>query len=89
MTSELLHAVEKLRLSRSEEGIGEDDCIDDVDELDQQRPKKRTKQDHEALKTDLEAKFLSPPTAFRPEWLNKLQQYVTMERAIEIGSRIL
>lgn len=72
MTSDLLHAVERLRMSKGEEGLGEDDCIDD--ELDLQRPRKRIKQDHKALKTGLEIDFLSPPTSFRPEWLNKLQQ---------------
>lgn len=46
-----------------------------IDELmDQQRPRKRSKQSEGELKNDLEARFLSPSTSFSTAWLNKLQQ---------------
>lgn len=73
MTSELLEAVEKVRID-ADEGILGEECIDDV--LHNQRPKKRTKRDREALKRELEKQFLTPPRSFGPEWLNRLQQYV-------------
>lgn len=71
MTSDLVRAVEALALGA---GGKEENCIDD--RLGQQRPRTKVKRDHEALRTELESNFLNPPTAFSPEWLNRLQQYV-------------
>ena len=70
MTSDILHAVERLHLNNG--NSSEDSCIDDI--LSQQLPRKRTKRDPEALKEELENAILSPPTSFGAEWLNKLQQ---------------
>lgn len=50
----------------------DDDWIDSI--LDEQRPPKRIKQNHEELKQELEQKYLTPSTTFSTEWLNKLQQ---------------
>jgi antiviral helicase SKI2 len=72
MADSLLTALEKVRLSSSTSEA--DDWIDHI--LDSQRPRKRIKQDPEALKLSLEEKYLTPSTSFSPEWLNKLQQYL-------------
>jgi antiviral helicase SKI2 len=71
MTDDLLSALERVQLS-SEHADVANDWIDSI--LDDQRPRKRIKQDREALKHELEEKFLNPSTSFSPEWLNKLQQ---------------
>ncbi|OJJ46626.1 hypothetical protein ASPZODRAFT_152081 [Penicilliopsis zonata CBS 506.65] len=39
-----------------------------------QRPRKRVRQDAEALKAELERDFLTPSPRFSPEWLNRLQR---------------
>ena len=69
MTEDLLRAVGELTLRM--------DKVDDTnidDKLSRRRPKSHTVHDPEALKRDLEAEFSTPPTAFGPEWLNRLQQ---------------
>ena len=69
MTSDLLRAVRESTLRMDE--------VDDAnidDKLCHQRPKSRTDHDPNALKRDLESDFLTPPTAFGLEWLNRLQQ---------------
>ncbi|XHG03308.1 hypothetical protein AWENTII_006619 [Aspergillus wentii] len=38
------------------------------------RPRKRTRQTAEDLKTSLETEFLTPSSQFSPEWLNRLQR---------------
>lgn len=38
------------------------------------RPRKRTRQTAEDLKTSLETDFLTPSSQFSPEWLNRLQR---------------
>lgn len=70
MEDSLVNALERVHLGASNEEA--DNWIDDI--LDLQRPRKRVKQDSEALKLSLEQKFLTPSTKFSPEWLNKLQQ---------------
>jgi len=72
MADSLLSALEKIHLCNSAIQDKEDDWIDHI--LDEQRPRKRTKQDPEELKKELERKFLTPSTSFSTEWLNKLQQ---------------
>ena len=70
MADSLITALENVRLSSSISEV--DDWIDSI--LESQRPRKRVKQDREALKLSLEEKYLTPSTSFSPEWLNKLQQ---------------
>ena len=72
MNSDLIHAVERFGIK---EAAGQDDCIDD--KLHLPLPPHRTKRDPEAIKRQLEAEFLTPPTSFGPEWLNRLQQYAS------------
>jgi antiviral helicase SKI2 len=71
MADSLITALENVRLSSRTTDSG-DDWIDHI--LDVQRPRKRMKQDPDALKLSLEEKYLTPSTSFSPEWLNKLQQ---------------
>lgn len=71
MADDLIDALERVHLSSSTANVA-DDWIDSI--LDEQRPRKRIKQDREALKLELELKYLTPSTSFSPEWLNKLQQ---------------
>jgi antiviral helicase SKI2 len=72
MADSLVSALEKVHLANAALQDKEDDWIDHI--LDEQRPRKRAKQDPEELKRELERKFLTPPTSFSTEWLNKLQQ---------------
>lgn len=74
MASDLLRAVSELYIDHGRE-IEDDDYIDE--KLTQQRPRKRTKQSHVSLRKEIENDFLSPPTSFGSEWLNRLQQHVT------------
>jgi antiviral helicase SKI2 len=72
MADSLVSAMERVQLSSSTPDSTADDWIDHI--LDSQRPRKRIKQDKEALKLELEEKYLTPSTSFSTEWLNKLQQ---------------
>ena len=67
MADNLLETAKALRISTDE-----DFCIDDV--LLERRARKKEKQPLEAVKKELEEKFLKPSTSFGAEWLNKLQQ---------------
>lgn len=71
MADGLIGALERVQLSSSTADV-QDDWIDKI--LDEQRPRKRIKQDQEALKLELEQKYLTPSSTFSAEWLNKLQQ---------------
>ena len=68
MDPKLLEAVWRLRI-KSEDG---EDCIDAP--LHEQRPQKRKRPSPAELKKQLEDEFLTPPTAFSLEWLNKVQE---------------
>ena len=72
MADGLASALEKPHRSDAAIQDKEDNWIDHI--LDEQRPRKRTKQDSEELKRELERKFLTPSTSFSTDWLNKLQQ---------------
>jgi len=72
MADTLLSALERVHLDSTTTDSTADDWIDHI--LDEQRPRKRVKQDQEALKRELEQKYLTPSTSFSTEWLNKLQQ---------------
>lgn len=41
-----------------------------------QRPRKRTRQSPEDIKSELEAEFLTPSARFGGEWLGRLQRFV-------------
>lgn len=73
MTPDLLLAVGRLRIANERE-LDQAGRIDDI--LSQQRPKRRTKRDHQAVKKELGRNFLTPQTSFDGKWLSKLQQYV-------------
>ncbi|KAI0196352.1 DSHCT domain-containing protein [Astrocystis sublimbata] len=66
----LVEAMQRLHVANT--AVADDFNIDDL--LFQQRPRKRTKQDPDQLKAELEAKYLTPSSTFSPEWLNRLQQ---------------
>ena len=68
MSQELLNAVERLHI-KSEKTTS---VIDDV--LHEQHARKRKRRTPEELNAKLEEDFLTPPTVFGPEWLNKLQR---------------
>jgi antiviral helicase SKI2 len=72
MAEALLSALERVHLKSNTSDGTADDCIDHI--LDEQRPRKRIKQDQDQLKRELEQKYLTPPTSFSTEWLNRLQQ---------------
>lgn len=42
------------------------------------RPRKRSRQSPEDLKSELEHEFLTPSPRFSPEWLNRLQRFVCL-----------
>lgn len=74
MASDLIRAVDQVYIGSREKEMQHDECIDD--KLSQQRSRKRTKRDPDALRRKIEDGFLSPPTSFGSGWLNSLQQYV-------------
>ena len=72
MATDLLRAIGTLSIHNCGE---ENQEYIDIDELlDQQRPRKQSKQSGGELKKDLEARFLNPSTSFSTTWLNRLQQ---------------
>lgn len=83
MVSDLIRAVDEVYIGSREQEMQHDDCIDD--KLSQQKPRKRTEQDLDALRRVIEDAFLFPPTSFGSDWLNGLQQYVAELTAISIG----
>ena len=68
MDEDLLRAVKACTIS-AEKAEG---CIDD--KFGKQTPKVRTERNPDTIKKDLESEFLTPPTSFGLEWLNRLQQ---------------
>ena len=72
MARDLLRAIGRLSIHNGVDEKQEHHGIDNM--LDQQRPRKRSKQGCSELKKDLEARFLNPSTSFSTAWLNKLQQ---------------
>ena len=77
MAATLLKAVECLQVRGQREGVLEKDVesIDDI--LSEQGPRKhKPRKTLQEVKKELTEDFLTPPTSFSEEWLNKLQQYV-------------
>ena len=81
MTSDLLHAVERLRTDVNEHHPDQDECIDNT--LIQWRPRKQLTRDTHSRKKELEKDFLTPQTSFDVKWLDKVQQYVVHARKHE------
>lgn len=80
MQTELLEAIQRL----GEDGIlGVEygTCIDEF--LTTQKPKQQSQKSPNVLKHQLEKSFLTPPTSFSSEWLDKLQEYVPFLTSIE------
>ena len=82
MTSDLVRAVERLRIGANEHTSDQDESIGGV--LSWQKPEKRTKGDTQALKKELEKHFLTPQTSFGAGWLDEIQQYVTQPKAVRL-----
>lgn len=75
MAPGLLKAMEGVHISTKEKG---EICDDDLKAfLLEPRPPEKPRPAPEKLKQQLEDEFLSPPTTFSAEWLNRLQQYVS------------
>ena len=72
MSSELLEVVEKLRISSGDSAVDNNGSIND--RLHEHRFRKRKRPTKAQLKQKLEEDFLSPPTAFGTDWLNRFQQ---------------
>ena len=81
MTSNLLHAVERLRINVNLHQLDQGECIDNT--LIQWRPRKRLTRDTHFRKKELEKDFLTPQTSFDAKWLDKIQQYVVHARKHE------
>ena len=81
MTSNLLRAVEKLRIGANERHSDQDEYVSGT--YSRQISRKQTKGDIQALKHELENGFRTPRTCFDPEWLNKLQQYATQLKPVK------
>lgn len=71
MTSDLLRAVERLRVVANDHSLDQDECIDR-----RQIPRNSIQRNTQTLRQELEKNFLTPQTSFDAEWLNKMQQYV-------------
>ena len=72
MNSEIRDALERLRISSARIESGQEDVIDG--RLHEHHIGKRKRQTPSQLKKELEDEFLTPPTAFGHNWLNKLQR---------------
>ncbi|KAL2015537.1 hypothetical protein VTK56DRAFT_5248 [Thermocarpiscus australiensis] len=68
MASEFSEAMQRLHLDND----ASFEIIDDI--LDKKFTREPRKRDSDELRAELEAKYLTPPTTFSTEWLNKLQQ---------------
>ena len=69
MKTDLLDAMEALRIRIDKD---EHFCIDDI--LTERRPRRKEQKSLDAVKKEIEETFLTPPTSFSAEWLNRLQQ---------------
>lgn len=73
MSAELVEALERVRIcDENPETADADTWLDDF--ASELRPRKRARQSANELKRELENEFLTPSTAFSPQWLNKLQR---------------
>ena len=72
MAADLVAAIQKVRISSTDDGPGVDEDIDAF--LDEPRHRKRIKRASDEVKKELEKEFLKPSTSFSTEWLNKFQE---------------
>lgn len=69
MTSDLLRAVERLRIVPNDHSFDQDECVDG-----RQGPRNSFQRNTQTLRGELEKNFLTPQTSFDAGWLNKMQQ---------------
>ncbi len=74
MASELSAAMQRLHLDGDASESMKEEAIDEL--LFRQARRKQRELDPDALKAELEKKYLSPSTTFSDDWLDRLQQYV-------------
>lgn len=72
MAETLAESMAKLQLQATDSN--DDELIDSI--LDITPPSTKQAQDKDAMKAELERKYLTPSTTFSEPWLNRLQQYV-------------
>ena len=72
MTEDLRQSLERLRLRAETPNSADDMAIDEILELPRKSPRIRKTKDE--IKKEVEERFLTPPTSFGPEWLDRLQQ---------------
>ena len=82
MTSDLLCAVEKLRLASNVHNSDKDEC--NGGRFNSERSKARKWGSAQALKKDLERDILTPRTYFDGRWLDKVQQCVTQSKSVRV-----
>lgn len=80
MTQDVSGAVELLRIAAEQDNNQPEGCIDSV--LQEPQPLKRERPTQAEIKARLEEEYLTPPTAFGPEWLDKFQRYVRKDSEI-------
>ena len=83
MTSDLLRAVQRLRIGKNEHRPDQDECIRGFHS--QQRLTKQIEGHIQALKTVLERNLLTPQTSFDAGWLNQFQKYVAHSEAGDLA----
>src|SRR5947209_19087837 len=74
MVGELSAAIERVRIRGEDADSNDLDGWINEDASKEREPRKKSLPTSAALKRDLEAEFLTPPTTFNAQWLNKLQQ---------------
>lgn len=80
MTSDLLRAVEKLRLVTNLPNLDKDEFIGRT--FSPESLKDQNRGNTQALKKCLERDFLTPRTSFDGRWLDKVQQCVTKSKSV-------
>jgi antiviral helicase SKI2 len=73
MAEELSTSFDRLRIENEKADTHDWDAWIDDDQRDR-KPPQRSRPSPSILKNQLEAEFLSPPTTFSAQWLNKLQR---------------
>ncbi len=78
MASDLLRAVEVLRIGPNKHDSDQNDCV--AGTQGQQKLRRRAEGDGKKLKEEMGKDFLTPQTSFDARWLDKLQQYAAKSR---------
>jgi antiviral helicase SKI2 len=74
MMDDLLAAFERVQIHGDSADNDDSDAWIDEDASKEHKPRTKSRPSSAALKKELEAEFLTPPTSFSAQWLNKLQQ---------------